>query len=228
MKYAIITLMAAAPFLANAGTSIGVGYSQIDMETEAGSVTPDFKNRLLTTSLSYQPSENIKATLFAGVAVDEADINKQTDTFRPVSPPGEEIQSRTLRTTAELDYMAGMEISFVFPTTSHLSVQLDAGYLTAPWESSGYEPFIDNKPAEDYEQGLNEQLDDCQLTGNEDAHCGGLATFSEKGTVSGPYAGIALNWAISKKTSIVFSGKKSLSDSKGEFSTYGISVNFNW
>lgn len=227
MKYlAIATLLSLSSF-ANAQTSIGVGYQMFDLTAAAENNELKFKNNTVVGTLSYAPSDYVKASVFAGMSVDEDELNKATDTYRDIT--GGDIQSRTLRSVAEIDYVAGAEFSFVLPTTSHLSFQFDAGYLTAPWESEGYPGFVDNEPAEDFEQAIADQLNQCQITGIEDEYnCGALNEISDKGRISGPYVGVSLNWSISDMTTIRLSGNKSLGDSKGEFSSIGLSLSFAW
>lgn len=212
---------------AHASTKIGIGYNIFDLTPAESDATPAFDLGVITGNLEYQPSPYVKGSIFAGFSADESELSKQVDTFRPVTPPGGDIVTVQYRSTAEIDYLAGIELSLVMPTSSHIAFQFDFGYLTSPWESKIVLPFTDTPPAADYEQAMEDQLGDCELTGIEE-FCGGIVSEEGKGRISAPYAGASLAWTISERTSIVFSGKKSIGDKKGAFSSFGASLNFSW
>ena len=227
MKKLIIATLIAAPSFVSANSSIGFGYGQIKITPEAGYTTPAFSNKIATLDLNYKASKYIETSLFLGVPVDEDTLAKQTDTFRDIS--GGEIQTQQFKSIVEADYVAGAQLSFVMPTSSHLTFKVDVGYLTSPWESKGYLPFTDNEPAADFDQALADQLNSCEITGIEDVgFCGPLSTFEESGRTSGAYGGLTVDWAISKRTTVSFSGKKSVTDSKGEFDFFGAAIKFAW
>lgn len=230
MKKLVLTGLVSALLLSTsafASTSIGAGYQIMDFTPAEGG--PSFDHGVFIGSLSYQPSEHIVGSILAGFATDEKELSRQSDTFRDASPIGAPIQERLYRSTAEMRNLLGAEISWILPTTKHISLQVDAGYITSEWESSVYSTFVDNAPAADHEQALRDGLTDCQITGNEADICGTPIELTENdGRISAPYLGATLKWTISKHTKITFSGKKSVTDTKGEFTSWGAGVQFSW
>lgn len=223
---ALLLTMASASSLAE--TTLGVGYTVADF-TPAEAANPSFDHGLFMVSMGYQPAKHFKTTLFAGFATDEKELSTQFDTYREPLPIGGEVLTDTYRSTSEVKNMMGAEVSFVLPTAKHIELQFDLGYATAKWTSLVYADFVDNKPAADHEQALVDGASDCEITGKEGDICGIAITSSEpSGRISAPYAGVTLTWGISKNTSIVFNGKRTLTDNKGEFSSFGVGLSLAW
>lgn len=225
LKLALIT-MALLPAAAFGNTSIDISYNQVNAKFSEIASTP-VKNRTIEIGFKYTPSSWVETRAFFGFSADEYEINKQSDTFRDPYTVGGPIQTRLYRSTAEIENLAGAEVSFILPSTKRIKPSVGVGYFVANWESDVYSLFNDNVPAPDHQAAIERGESDCVITGIETL-CGVVINnIKSKGRISSPYATLAIHWQISDRTALFLSGRKGI-NSDESFSSLGAGVKINW